>query len=105
MHLAWSRSRPSSELKTEMSLVLWSNSEMLGVFLTSFTVLLSEGYLLLLRGMDSVSSLNLLLMSDEVKDSLGEQVALEVLCSDLYSLDELFLLAKSLHSTVGLVLL
>jgi hypothetical protein len=55
--------------------------------------------------MDSVSSLNLLLMSDEVKDSLGEQVALEVLCSDLYSLDELFLLAKSLHSTVGLVLL
>ena len=72
MHLAWSRSRPSSELKTEMSLVLWSNSEMLGVFLTSFTVLLSEGSLLLLRGMDGVCSLDLLLMSDEVKDSLGE---------------------------------
>ena len=61
--------------------------------LTSFEVLLGKLLLLLPLGL---SLLNRFLMADEIEDSFGDDITLEVLCAHFESLKELISLSKSL---------
>ena len=61
--------------------------------LTSFQVLLGKLLLLLPLGL---YLLNRFLMADEIEDSFGDYITLEVLCAHFESLKELISLSQSL---------